>query len=127
MLNFVFVLTIIFEILITSFLVYKLNQAEKKVISMTQEIVFLGRAVSIINRKLNKNIKQINKVVSIFTNKKFIKIASILKTVVLVIQIIIFIKTIKSKGGFNLNFGKIKKLIYVQFLAKFFNLICKYL
>jgi len=127
MLNFVFILAIILEIALTTFVVLKLIEVQKRVIILNEQVV---SCTPIIFQKTNEFIsviKKINKVVSIFSNKKFSTTMTVLKISFVVIQTLIFIKTFKFSRSLVTNMKKMKKLVYIQIAKEIMKLICKYL
>lgn len=127
MLNFVFILAIFFEIFITSFLVVKLIEAQKVVEGYNGKLVFGGKVILELNKGFNKNIKKINKVVAIFSNKNILLAIKIVRMSISIIQVILFIRTINFSKGFLLNIKAIKKLLFAQVTKELIKKICKYL
>lgn len=127
MLNFVFILAIFFEILITSFLVVKLIEAQKVVEGYNEKLIFGGKVILELNKSFNKNIKKINKVVAIFSNKNILLAIKIVRMSISIIQVILFIRTINFSKGFLLNIKTIKKLLLAQVTKELIKKICKYL
>lgn len=127
MLNFVFILAIIFEIALTSFLVLKLIEAQNRVEALNEKVIKAGQNIF---EKINESIsviKKINKVVSIFSNKKFTKTMSVLRITFIVIQTLIFIRSFNFSKGILTNMKKMKKLVYVQIAKEILKTVCKYL
>lgn len=127
MLNFVFIIAIIFEILITSFFVTKLIEAQKVVEGYTEKLIFDGKIILELNRSFNKNIKKINKVIAIFSNKNIALAIKIIRMSITIIQVILFIRTVNFSKGFLSNIKTIKKLLYAQVTKELIKNICKYL
>ncbi len=127
MLNFVFILAIILEISLTSFFVLKLIEAQKSVEIWNEKVVFAGKIALQVNTSLNKNIKKINKFVSIFTNKKTLLAIKIIKLSFSIFQMFLFFRTFNFSKGFLFNLKSAKKLLYAQFTKELIKNICKYL
>lgn len=127
MLNFVFILTIIFEIALTAFCVLKLIEAQKKVEVLHGKVIAYSKVIFEKSNEIISVVKKINKVIAIFSNKKFAITMSILKIGFIVIQTLIFIKTFKFSSSFVTNLKKMKKLLYIQIAKEMIKLVCKYL
>lgn len=120
MLDFVFILLIFLEIILSAICVYQLIQLEKKVLVYNEKLTILSEKIIETNKSIRKIIKKINKVVSIFSNKKFIVAKDILKFTLNTIQIIILIRSLNISKGFikSINFKNIKKLFYAEIIRK---------
>ena len=115
MLDFVFIIVIFFEIILTALCVVKLIEFEKKCIQINEELILTGDIILAANEKIKAAITKINKVVSFITNKKLIKIGQILRITIDVIQIILLIRSLNlSKGFKSINYENIKKLLFVE-------------
>lgn len=115
MLDFVFIIVIFFEIILTALCVVKLIEFEKKCIQINEKLILTGDIVLAANEKIKAAITKINKVVSFITNKKLIKIGQILRITIDVIQIILLIRSLNlSKGFKSINYENIKKLLFVE-------------
>ena len=105
MLDFVFILLIFLEIILSAICVVQLIKIEKKVIAYNQNLTILGERVLEVNKIIRDTIKKINKVISIFSNRKFILIRKILRYTLNTIQIILFLKSLNlSKGLKSINY-----------------------
>lgn len=115
MLDFVFIIVIFFEIILTALCVVKLIEFEKKCIQINEKLILTGDIILAANEKIKAAITKINKVVSFITNKKLIKIGQILRITIDVIQIILLIRSLNlSKGFKSINYENIKKLLFVE-------------
>ena len=115
MLDFVFIIVIFFEIILTALCVVKLIEFEKKCIQINEKLILTGDIILAANEKIKTAITKINKVVSFITNKKLIKIGQILRITIDVIQIILLIRSLNlSKGFKSINYENIKKLLFVE-------------
>ena len=119
MLDFVFILLIFLEIILSAICVVQLIKIEKKVIAYNQNLIILGERVLEVNKIIRDTIKKINKVISIFSNRKFILIRKILRYTLNTIQIILFLKSLNlSKGLKSINYKTIKKILYAEIARK---------
>ena len=115
MLDFIFIITIFFEIILTVICVIKIIDYDKKCKELNEKLILNSEIIKEINEKIKTTITKINKFVSFVTNKKLIKIGQILRTTVDVIQIIILIRSFNlTKGAKSINFKNIKKLLLVE-------------
>lgn len=116
MLNFVFILLIILEIFFTVFCVQKILICEKKVEELNEKVIAWGKIIIEFHQKLNSVIEKINKVVSIFTNKKFIQIKKIIQITIDIVQIIILFRSLDFSKGLKkaFNFKNAKKILLAQ-------------
>ncbi len=115
MLDFIFIVTIFLEIILTSLAVLKLLEFEKRVRELNKELFLIKDMILEINTQLKQIIVNINKIVSIFTNKKLVQLSKIIPIIIDSIQIIILIKSLNlSKGLKSLNFETIKKIFMAQ-------------
>lgn len=115
MLDFIFIITIFFEIILTVICVVKIVDYDKKCKELNKKLTLNSEIIKAINEKIKTTVTKINKFVSFVTNKKLIKIGQILRTTVDVIQIIILIRSFNlTKGAKSINFKNIKKLLLVE-------------
>lgn len=115
MLDFVFILAIFLEIILTALCVKKIVDRIKKITALREKVTLAGNMVLEINKKTKPAIENINKAVSIVTNKNLLKISRILKFTVDIIQIIILFRSLNfSKGIRSINFKNLKKLLLVE-------------
>lgn len=115
MLDFVFIIVIFFEIILTALCVVKLIEFEKKCIQINEKLILTGDIILAANEKIKAAITKINKVVSFITNKKLIKIGQILRITIDVIQVILLIRSLNlSKGFKSINYENIKKLLFIE-------------
>ena len=115
MLDFVFIIVIFFEIILTALCVVKLIEFEKKCLQINEKLILTGDIILAANEKIIAAITKINKVVSFITNKKLIKIGQILRITIDVIQVILLIRSLNlSKGFKSINYENIKKLLFVE-------------
>ena len=115
MLDFVFIIVIFFEIILTALCVVKLIEFEKKCIQINEKLILTGDIILAANEKIKAAITKINKIVSFITNKKLIKIGQILRITIDVIQVILLIRSLNlSKGFKSINYENIKKLLFVE-------------
>ncbi len=113
------IILIIFEIVLTIFVVLKLQKARNSVKELNEQLKILGEAVLISFVKVKNIVIKTNRVVAFVTNEKFVRVHSIIKIFITSLQIFIFIKTLDfSKGIKNLNFKNIKKILFSQIAKK---------
>ena len=119
MLNFVFILAILLEIILCSICVAQLVKLEKKVVAMNEKLVLTSEIILDVNKQIKQVIQKINKVVAIFRNKKILAIGRILKISIDIIQVAIFIKSLDfSKGVKSINYKNIKRVIYAEIIRR---------
>ncbi len=115
MLNFVFILLIIFEIPLVVFCCKKLMQIEKRVIELNEKTVKISKIIIVANQKVKEVIKNINKVISILTNKKLLSAIRIIKIAANAIQVILLIRSLKLASGIKkIDFKVVRTLFYAQ-------------
>jgi len=116
MLNFVFILLIFFEIFFTILCVQKIILCEKKVLELNEKVVLWGKIITEFHHKLNNIITKINKIVSVFTNKKLKQIKKIIQISIDIIQLIILFKSLDFSKGIKkaFNFKNAKKILLAQ-------------
>ena len=115
MLDFIFIITIFFEIVLTVIAIIAICKLEQKVKILNSELFLIQDIILKINSQLKPVITNTNKVVSIFTNKKFIQISKIIALTIDTIQIIILLRSLNlSRGVKALNFETLKKLFMAQ-------------
>ena len=119
MLNFVFILAILLEIILCAICVAQLVKLEKKVVAMNEKLVLTSEIILDVNKQIKQVIQKINKVVAIFRNKKILAIGRILKISIDIIQVAIFIKSLDfSKGVKSINYKNIKRVIYAEIIRR---------
>ena len=119
MLDFVFILLIILEVILSTVIVMKIMALEKHIISLNEQISASSKIIFIINNKIKKTIVSLNKFVSIITNKKFIQISKIIRITINITEIIILLRSLDlTKGIKSINYKNIKKLLLAQFIRK---------
>ena len=115
MLDFVFIISIFFAVILTAICVIKIKKITKKCGELNEKLILFGNIAITINKKIKITITKINKVVSFITNKKLIKIGQILRTTIDIVQIIILIRSLNlSKGLKSINYKNIKKLVLLE-------------
>ena len=112
MLNLVFVSLIFTEIIAVCFAVFKLITLEKRVLEINSRVVEYIPIVESMHFKIQKGIKALNFVVSIFTNKKIIQIRKTISSIISIIEVILVLQSIDVKRGFRFNFKNYKKLLF---------------
>lgn len=120
MLNFVFILTIFLEIILTLIIVLKTVQLEKKIISYNEKLNLTGEIIIKICKTTRATVANVNKFVRIITNKNLIQTLRIIRITVDTIQIIILLKSLSlSKGFKSINFKNIKKVLLSEVIRRF--------
>ncbi len=119
MIDFVCVLSIILELILTYILIVKIIELEKHVNGLNQKLFEIYELILLVNKKIKNTISKINKVVSILTNRKFITARRIIALTVDIIQVIIFVRSLNLSKGFNfkkINYKTLKKLFIANTL-----------
>ncbi len=112
------IIVIFVEIVLTVFAVLKLEKARKTIKNLNEQLKIFAQTVLVSFVKVKNIMTKTNKLVAFVTNKKLVRIHSVLKILATFLQILIFIKTLDfSKGMKNLNFKNLKK-IFLSELAK---------
>lgn len=128
MLDFVFILLIILEVILSTIIVLKLIELEKRVVLINEKLTVSSKIIFVVNDKIKKTITTINKFVSIVTNKKFIQISKIIRITLNIIEIIILLRSLDlSKGLKSINYKNIKKLVFAQIVRKMLRKAFNYL
>lgn len=131
MLEFIFIITIILEIVITAFIITKTVKLEKKIKDTEKTMIEGFLAFLEINNQIKKTVKKLNKIVAIFTSKKIIKIKNIIIFIITSFQIFYLIKSLNLKGGFKqiLSFDNIKKILFAnltkELITKLLRKVCQ--
>ncbi len=126
MLNIVFIITAILEIVITCFVVFKLEQIKTKVKILENKMLFNYRIFTRINAKLKKSIENLNKFIGFITNKKFILIKNILSNLYMIYEAYLLFDTLKSfKSSKALKFLSSKNLRNIIIAKTVYQLIRK--
>jgi len=120
MLNFVFILTIFLEIILTSIIVLKIIELEKKIVVYNEELNILGESIIKISKNIKTVIVNLNKFVKILTNKKLIQTLRLVKMLMDTVQIIILLRSLNlSMGLKSINFKNIKKVMMTEVARRF--------
>ena len=118
------IILLIAEIISTVFLVVKFKKAAKKIEELNLKILSTAKTITNTFSKIRNTIHKINKLVLIITDKKFKKIHAIIKFSISLIEVFIFVRTIKlSKGFKTLGFKDIKKILLAKIVK---NLVFKF-
>lgn len=119
MLDFVFILLIILEVILSTIIVIKIIALEKYIIALNEQIKVSSKVIFLINNKIKKTITTLNKFVSIITNKKFIQIRKIIRITLNIIEIIILLRSLDlTKGIKSINYKNIKKVLLAQIVRR---------
>ena len=128
MLDFVFILLIILEVILSTIIVLKIIELEKRVVLINEKLTVSSKIIFVVNSKIKKTITTINKFVSVVTNKKFIQISKIIRITLNIIEIVILLRSLDlSKGLKSINYKNIKKLIFAQIVRKMLRKAFNYL
>lgn len=128
MLDFVFILLIILEVILSTIIVNKLIVFEKQVVALNNKLIASSKMILIINNKIKKTITTLNKFVSVITNKKFIQVQKIIRITINIIEIVVLLRSLNlSKGIKSINYKNIKKLLLAQVIRKMIRKSINYL
>lgn len=128
MLDFVFILLIILEVILSTIIVNKLIVFEKQVVTLNNKLIASSKMILIINNKIKKTITTLNKFVSVITNKKFIQVQKIIRITINIIEIVVLLRSLNlSKGIKSINYKNIKKLLLAQVIRKMIRKSINYL
>ena len=128
MLDFVFILLIILEVILSTIIVNKLIVFEKQVVALNNKLIASTKMILIINNKIKKTITTLNKFVSVITNKKLIQVQKIIRITINIIEIVVLLRSLNlSKGIKSINYKNIKKLLLAQVIRKMIRKSINYL
>ena len=128
MLDFVFILLIILEVILSTIIVNKLIVFEKQVVALNNKLIASSKMILIINNKIKKTITTLNKFVSVITNKKFIQVQKIIRITINIIEIVVLLRSLNLyKGIKSINYKNIKKLLLAQVIRKMIRKSINYL
>ena len=128
MLDFVFILLIILEVILSTIIVNKLIVFEKQVVALNNKLIASSKMILIINNKIKKTITTLNKFASVITNKKFIQVQKIIRITINIIEIVVLLRSLNlSKGIKSINYKNIKKLLLAQVIRKMIRKSINYL
>ena len=128
MLDFVFILLIILEVILSTIIVNKLIVLEKQVVALNNKLIASSKMILIINNKIKKTITTLNKFASVITNKKFIQVQKIIRITINIIEIVVLLRSLNlSKGIKSINYKNIKKLLLAQVIRKMIRKSINYL
>ena len=128
MLDFVFILLIFLEVILSTIIVNKLIVFEKQVVALNNKLIASSKMILIINNKIKKTITTLNKFVSVITNKKFIQVQKIIRITINIIEIVVLLRSLNlSKGIKSINYKNIKKLLLAQVIRKMIRKSINYL
>ena len=122
MIEFGYILIIIFELIITSLIVWGLIYLEDKARNCLEAVNIEAKGTLEKLKDVNLKLKNFNQG---FSTVKKINCGKIKDTILLVLDIINFIMLVRSmdfRRGKALNFKNIKKLVPFSFVKKFLNL-----
>ena len=119
------IILIIFEIVLTCFVVIKLEQSRLKVETINEKLSCVAASTLVICTKVKEYVLKVNKFVSIITSKKIQRIHTILKYTLNIAEIVILIKTMDFSKG--INYKNIKKLLYTEVSKKLIFKILKFI
>jgi len=124
MLNFVCILSICLEIILTIICVQKFIELDKKILSYNDKLIEINSTILEINAKVKKVIAKIRKIINIITNKKIIQVLRIINLSIDIIQIVILIRSLDfSKGLKSINTKNLKKIALSHISKEFFKKI----
>ena len=128
MLDFIFIILIFLEIAIVYYIILKVTTFEKKVIELNKRLIITGQEINKIHIELQQTVRKVNKVVRIFTNKKFIHAKKVITVVIDIIQIVMLLQSFNLSMGLRFNLKNIKKLFLTGavrgLVAKIFQRLC---
>ena len=119
------IILIIFEIVLTCFVVVKLEQSRLKVEAINEKLSCVASSTLVICTKVKEYVLKVNKFVSIITSKKIQRIHTVLKYALNIAEIAILIRTMDFSKG--INYKNIKKLLYTEVSKKLIFKILKYI
>lgn len=112
MLNFVFILLTIFEIILTVICVNKFIELEKQVKHYNKKLILINKTILEAHSKIKPIIEKTNKVIAILTSKKVKNARAIIKYIFIFIEIIILIKAFKKVR--KINYKAVRKILFSQ-------------
>ncbi len=122
MIEFGYILIIIFELIITSLIVFGLIYLENKVRTCLEAVNIEAKGTLQTLKDVNLKLKNFNTNFSNMKKLNFKKIKDIALLILDIINFILLIRSMDFKRGKNLSLKNIKKLIPFSFVKKFLNL-----
>ena len=119
--QYIYIFTIILEIIVALQIGLKISEFNKKVIQINSQIVLLGKVVKIGMHDFRKLIVKFNKVAAIIVKIKKYNIKRILLVGLDIINIVVLFKTFKKFRGLG-KFQFLKKLFSYSLVKGFFKL-----
>lgn len=119
--QYIYIFTIILEIIVALQIGLKISEFNKKVIQINSEIVLLGKVVKIGMHDFRKLIVKFNKVAAVIVRVKKFNIKRILLIGVDIVNIVLLFKTFKTFRGLS-KFQFLKKLFSYSLVKGFFKL-----
>lgn len=119
--QYIYIFTIILEIIVALQIGLKISEFNKKVIQINSEIVLLGKVVKIGMHDFRKLIAKFNKVAAVIVRVKKFNIKRILLIGVDIVNIVLLFKTFKTFRGLS-KFQFLRKLFSYSLVKGFFKL-----
>ena len=125
MLDLLFIILILLEIIGTYYAIIKIIELNLKIQKWSEVVIEKGKIINEMHLKTRKIIKNINFFVKILTSKRLWEAKKIISTVISVIEFFIVMKSFKFKKGVKFNLKNAKKLLFTrlckQIIKKIFN------
>ncbi len=122
MIEFGYILIIIFELIITSLIVFGLIYLENKVRSCLEAINIEANSTLQTLKDVKLKLKNFNENFSAVKKLNLKKIKDVALLILDIINFVLLVRSMDFKRGKNLSFRNIKKLIPFSFIKKFLNL-----
>ena len=124
MLNFVFIILSILEVIGIYFAVIKINAINEKILILNQKVKEQQKIIKTYIEKTRKILQTIRKILSIITDERITKVRKIIEITSTFVIILDIYKTIKKMKGEN--FKNLKKVLFSKLIVKFAKLLFKY-
>ena len=111
MLNFVFIILIILEIILTYFLFQKISILKKQVASINAQLSKEGEECVKIFREVKDGLKSLNKVFAYRNNEKVITAKKVTKVAIFLIQLFLLCKSLEFSKDKSVRLRNVKKIL----------------
>ncbi|MBR5304516.1 MAG: hypothetical protein IKU37_06790 [Candidatus Gastranaerophilales bacterium] len=112
-------LLIFVEIVLTIFCIKKLHFFENKVNEIHVKMLERAQKLIEINDEIQKNLKKINKIIKIVSNKRFYQIKRLIMMIIDVVQVIMLVKSLNfAKGAKIIDYKLLKNIAYARIVQQ---------
>jgi len=116
--DFILIILIFLEIAGLYFAIFKIIELDKKIQDYSKIIAKKGKIINEIHLKIQKNIRNINKVVAFLKNEKLWKIKRAISASISIIELVIVLRSFNFRKGVKFNLKSFKKLLFTRLSKK---------